>query len=493
VKPSSIVSSSTRASSATPSPSSSQTALQCLNGKNVPYKMTSDADYAALVEPYNLRLPYKPAVVVLPTTNQHVQDAVKCAAQTGLKVQAKSGGHSYASFSSGGKAGSMMISLQSFQTIQLDTSSGVAQVGGGVRLGNLADGIWNQGRAALSHGTCPGVGIGGHFTHGGYSHTSRNYGLAMDQIVAADVVLADGSLVKTTSTSNPDLFWAIRGAADSIGIVTTFYLQTRPAPSSIVYFQFDLQGVFDSKAKFTNTFLHLQDVAKNSSVVDNKVSFGVYLDGYGTYSLSGAYFGSVAEFNSKVRPELLRTLPAASNPIVQSMSWYDFLVKVSGESSIKTPVTGYDEHDNFFAKSITVPETDGLKSNTLNTLYDYLQSNNGAVEYFIIINLYGGPGSAINSKDTSFAAYNDRDSLWVLQNHGYTPSSVNFVNGINNAIINAQPQTKFAAYLNYVDPTYSAATAHKMYYGDAVYSRLLSIKQQLDPNKVFWHPQAIGV
>ncbi|KAF1938468.1 FAD-binding domain-containing protein [Clathrospora elynae] len=482
-------SSTSKTSPATPSVTPSGSALQCLNGKNVPYKMTSDSEYAGLVEPYNLRLPYKPAVVVLPITNQHVQDAVVCAAQAGLKVQAKSGGHSYASFSSGGRDGAMQINLQSLQTIQLDQGSGVATVGGGVRLGNLADGIFTQGNAAVSHGTCPGVGIGGHYTHGGYGHTSRNWGLAMDQVVAADVVLANGTLTKASSTQSPDIFWAIRGAAESFGIVTTFYVQTRAAPSSITYFEFTFSGIFNSKSVFTNTFLHIQDVAKNASVVDNRISFGIYLDGSG-FSLSGAFFGTVDEFNSGVKPELLRTLPSAETT-VQSMGWYDYLVKVSGESTIKTPVTGYDLHEDFFAKSVTVPESAGLTSKALGDLFDYLKTA-GSVQYYIIINLYGGPGSAINSKDTNFAAYVDRDSLWVLQNYGYGGDSIDFINGINSAIINAQPQTSFGAYLNYVDPSYDAATAHKLYYGDVVYSRLAALKQQVDPQSVFWNPQAIG-
>lgn len=112
---SSTVLSSTKASSATsktsavssPSATASGSTTQCLTGKKVPYKVSSDAAYSQLAQPYNLRLPYKPAVIVLPTTNQHVQDAVVCGAKSGLKIQAKSGGHSYASFSSGGKDGSM--------------------------------------------------------------------------------------------------------------------------------------------------------------------------------------------------------------------------------------------------------------------------------------------------------------------------------------------------------------------------------------------------
>lgn len=464
-----------------------------MNAKNVPYKLASNAEYAELVEPYNLRLPYKPAVVVVPTTNQHVQDAVLCAAQAGLKVQAKSGGHSYANFGNGGKDGSVVINLESFQTIQLDKGTGVVAVGGGVRLGNLADGIFTQNNAALSHGTCPGVGIGGHFTHGGYSHTSRSWGLAMDQIIAADVVLANGTLVKATSSQYPEIFWAIRGAAESFGIVTTFYLQTRAAPASIIYFAFPLSSVWNSKSAFTNTFLHLQDVATNSSVTDNRISFGIYMDVWGTYSLSGAFFGTESEFNTRIKPEILRTLPAPVNPVVKPYSWYDFLILQSGETSIKVPLQGYDEHENFFAKSITVPESDGLSAASLNAFYDYVKGNTGT-DFYVIINLYGGPGSAINSKDTNFAAYADRDSLWVFQNWGYVGRGdpVAFINGMNNAIVNAQPQTHFGAYLNYVDASLSAATAHSLYYGEALYSRLLALKQKVDPAGVFWNPQAIG-
>jgi FAD/FMN-containing dehydrogenase len=60
------------------------------------------------------------------------------------------------------------------------------------------------------------------------------------------------------------------------------------------------------------------------------------------------------------------------------------------------------------------------------------------------------------------------------------------------AVIGAQPQTTFGAYLNYVDPSYDAATAHKVYYGDALYARLAALKKKVDPKSTFWNPQAIG-
>lgn len=171
-------------------------------------RLTSSPDFANRAKTYNSRLPYTPAVIVLPTTTQHISDAVVCAGKNGVKVQAKSGGHSYASFSSGGQSGSMVIDLESFQSISVD-ANGIAKVGGGVRLGNLALGIYNTNNAkrALPHGTCPGVGLGGHSTHGGFGYSSRAWGLTLDTITAMDVTLANGSTVHTTSTSYPDIFY----------------------------------------------------------------------------------------------------------------------------------------------------------------------------------------------------------------------------------------------------------------------------------------------
>lgn len=81
------------------------TVLDCLTQRNVPIRLisSSSSDFAQRSKTYNLRLQWTPAVIVLPTTVQHIQDAVVCAGQNGIKVQAKSGGHSYASFHRGVK------------------------------------------------------------------------------------------------------------------------------------------------------------------------------------------------------------------------------------------------------------------------------------------------------------------------------------------------------------------------------------------------------
>lgn len=149
------------------------TVLDCLTQRNVSIRLISSSDFAQRSKTYNLRQQWTPAVIVLPTTVQHIQDAVVCADQNdGIKIQAKSGGHSYASFSSGGQNGSMMIDLENFQEITMNAQF-IVKVGPGVRLGNLALSIYNQHKRALSHGTCPAVGLGGHATHGGYGLIAR--------------------------------------------------------------------------------------------------------------------------------------------------------------------------------------------------------------------------------------------------------------------------------------------------------------------------------
>ena len=418
-------------------------------------------------------------------------------------MQAKSGGHSYASYSSGGHNGSMVVNLESFQSINVDTtdSSGIAQVGGGVRLGDMALGIYNQAQGALPHGTCPGVGIGGHASHGGFGLSSRLWGLTLDTIVGLDVVLANATFIHTTADLFPDIFYALRGAADSFGIITTFFLQTQPAPSSIVNWSYSIPGMFTSATTSAEVFAHIQAFAQNGSVVDGKLGMGMYLDG-STFSISGTYIGNETTFVDIIAPALLDGIPAPSSSSVKSVDWITSLADLANGVPLQQPTTGYNLHDDFFAKSVVVPSSSPLTTAALTSYFGYIIKNgvNPPTPWYSIINLYGGPGSRINIPSSSSSAYSDRSALWVLQHYGYTsntgspfPSAgLSFVNGLNTAIESAMPDTTFLAYLNYVDPSLMPEQAHALYYDAPTYARLLEIKAQVDPGHVFWNPQSVG-
>jgi FAD/FMN-containing dehydrogenase len=101
-----------------------------------------------------------------------------------------------------------MIDLRNFnETVLSSDGTGVAVVGGGVRIGPMAQAVYAQGNRAISHGECPSVGIGGHATHGGWGYTSRAWGVTLDHIVEMQVVLANGTIIRASPDSNPDLYW----------------------------------------------------------------------------------------------------------------------------------------------------------------------------------------------------------------------------------------------------------------------------------------------
>ncbi|KAK3940858.1 Glucooligosaccharide oxidase [Diplogelasinospora grovesii] len=472
--------------------------IQCLKTKSVPFYVQQSPDWTEYATTFNSRLQYEPAAIALPTTVQHISDSVICASNNGIKVQAKSGGHSYASYSTGGRDGDLMVDLENFNSISLDDSTGVATVGAGVRLGNLALGIWNQGKRALAHGTCPSVGIGGHFTHGGYGYSSRAFGLALDQIVALDVVLANGTFVHANPTSYPEVYYVMRGVADAFGIVTTFYLQTSPAPPTVIQWSYDLPQALTSVSAAVDTFKKVQTFALNASAVDRNLGFGVTIANNATsFTVHGTYFGTEAHFNTTIAPALLEGLPTpAPDSSVEVVDWITSLTLLGGAATLAEPLHGYNERDNFFAKSVTT--TEPFPDDALTSFFSYVL-NEGAkppVSWFSIINLYGGPDSQILKYNESFAAYAGHDDLWVIQNYGdvavngtYPASGIEFLDGMNNAM--TSKLSEYGAYLNYVDPTYSPAEAHQLYYGEELYQKLQKLKAVLDPKNVFSNPQSI--
>lgn len=128
----------------------------CLSKAGVPTDSPGSDDYKLDMSPFNLRLNYTPVAIAVPTTVQHIQNAVACAAKLGVKANAKGGGHSYASFGLGGTDGHLVIELDRMNAVVLNNSSGVASVEGGSRLGHVASELLAQGNRGFSHGTCPG-------------------------------------------------------------------------------------------------------------------------------------------------------------------------------------------------------------------------------------------------------------------------------------------------------------------------------------------------
>lgn len=192
-------------------------------------------------------------------------------------------------------------------------------------------------------------------------------------------------------------------------------------------------------------------------------------------------------------PQLLRNLPGPSSRTIKALQWLEFLEECSDEGSLDVPTIGSDEHKPFFATSLTVPETSGLTKPALEAFFETVTTPPIPEKYFIIINLHGGPKSAINSKDLSFSAYPDRDSLWTFQIRADSDfeGSKAFVKGLRENIIRSQRQTHFGASLSYIDASLSQSEAWDIYYHPHYVARLRNVKEKRDPRDIFWNPHAI--
>jgi hypothetical protein len=161
----------------------------------------------------------KPDIVVRPRDASGVAAALRYAAGAGLPVSVRSGGHSPAGHST--NDGGMVIDLRYLREVRvLDRDARQVRVGAGATWGEVAATL-RQAGLALTSGDTASVGVGGLALAGGIGWMVRRYGLAIDAVTAADVVTADGQLVRADATEHPDLLWALRGGGGNFGVVVS--------------------------------------------------------------------------------------------------------------------------------------------------------------------------------------------------------------------------------------------------------------------------------
>ncbi|MGI3779359.1 MAG: FAD-binding oxidoreductase [Janthinobacterium lividum] len=170
-----------------------------------------------------------PAQVLIPTGTSEVPLALAAAREHGGQIAVRSGGHGISSIST--NDGGSVIDLRALNQIEHLGGTRV-RIGPGARWTHVAHTLRPWG-LAISSGDSGDVGVGGLATTGGIGLMGRAHGLTIDRLVAAQVVLADGSIHRATAEEEPDLFWAIRGAGANIGIVTEFEFDASATPTVV--------------------------------------------------------------------------------------------------------------------------------------------------------------------------------------------------------------------------------------------------------------------
>jgi FAD/FMN-containing dehydrogenase len=216
--------------------------------------LPSDELYDEGCRVWNGAVHRRPAIIAFCRRPEDVQAAVRAARRYDLPLSVRGGGHDWA-----GRAlrdGGLVIDLTGMRDVAVDPRGLVATVAGGARAKDVAATAGAHGLVAAL-GNCGAVGMAGLTLGGGYGPLSGSFGLAADNLLGAEVILADGQRVTTGADTEPDLLWALRGGGGNFGVVTSLQVRLHPArdmlAGSIVYDWNEASVVLRRYASFAAT------------------------------------------------------------------------------------------------------------------------------------------------------------------------------------------------------------------------------------------------
>jgi hypothetical protein len=421
--------------------------------------LPGDSGYEAACQSYNPRFDnHRPAAVAHCTSVADVQRCVETARNAQMPIAARSGGHSYAGYST--PDGGLVVDLRPMVQVQVNGEQAV--VGGGARLMEVYGGLAKAGRA-LPAGSCPTVGIGGLTLGGGIGVTARKYGLTCDRLVAAQIVTADG---QQRTVSDGDLLWALKGGGGgNFGIVTSFTFATEPAPDITVFsLKYPAGSTADVLGAWQDWVAQQPDELWSNCVVS--------AGSPPSCRVGGAVIGDEA-----LCKQLLKTLPRASSIMIQGKGYLQAMQYMGGCSQrsvaqCRPSVEGGQLGRESFTAS----------SRILNSAVDpgaVVNLVKGRSGLDVLFDSLGGAVGRVAPADTAFP---HRKALASAQI--YSSSNAQDVAEVRDGL-----PTGNTGYVNYIDPTMPDWAS--AYYGDNL-PRLRKVAASYDPDKVFAFAQAVS-
>jgi FAD/FMN-containing dehydrogenase len=443
-----------------------------------PLLRPTDFDFAKYVMPYNLRYAGNlPQAVALCASPKDVAAAILWCRELDLPFAARSGGHSYAGYST---TNGLLIDLTLMASASFDPARKIVRAGGGARNQNLYDTL-EKGDAAMTHGRCGTVGAAGFLLGGGIGFNMRGNGLACDQLIETEIVTADGSILTLNERSNTDLFWACRGGGGgNFGINTAFVLQAF-ATEPVTVFQ--LTWTSRPEEVFAALMPALDAAPEN---LGSRVSLAAV-----TPARRAAGQDVVVHLLGQLRgrdkqPELARILA----PVYALASPQEIEVKELSYWDGQRFLEENDPPDYFQERSTFI--TRPLGGNAIGVAFDHLRRWPGTSAAADL--RFFQTGGRINGVAPDATAFVHRDSHFIMDvgldwnaqdTPGVVAENLAWLDGFYQAVL---PFSTGGAYQNFIDP--SLANWQDAYYG-ANLARLKRIKAAVDPRRLFHFAQAI--
>jgi FAD/FMN-containing dehydrogenase len=435
-----------------------------------------DPGFAATAHVFNTRFDHVlPLAVARPVNGIDVRDAVRFTVAHGVSVRARSGGHSYAGYST--LANGVVLDLRKLNAVHFDTSTKLVSVGAGAQLIDLYAGLAPF-EVAVPGGSCPSVGIAGVALGGGFGLVGRHLGLTADSLHAVTIATADGRLQNIDAQSDADLLWALKGGGGgNFGIVTQFVFQTHPVPATTTYFNvtWPWPSADEAIAAWQAWAPHTTD----------KITSILHVNGSHPASINanGQYLGPASDVAGLVHP--LTAVPGAALTANRQAPFLNTQLLLAGCSGRSVQAC----HTVGAGPGATLPRE------TFNAKSDYVATPLNAAGRAAMIAAAEAPGTgallcdayggAVGRVDPTATAFAHRNPLFCIQYYGQGSSA----DWVHQAWTKMRPHVSGRAYQNYIDP--ALPDWQDAYYAQNL-TRLKATRQRVDPDHYFNFPQAIG-
>jgi FAD/FMN-containing dehydrogenase len=439
-----------------------------------PLFLPGSQGYALGRAPYNARYgSTMPLAVARPRDAADVRALLRWSARTGVPLAARSGGHSYAGYST---TRGVVVALSSLGGVALD-AAGNATIGPGARLIDVYTRLAARGRA-IPAGSCPTVGIGGLTLGGGFGLASRAWGLTCDNLVRLEIVTVDGRVRVCDAKQNADLFWACRGGGGgNFGIVTRFVFRTHQVRSGSYFIA---TWPWHDVAAVVDRFQQWAPPASDALGTICRLATGATEP---SIQVFGQYLGS-KDALERVLGDLTRDLPSptlttgAAAWLDLQLRWAGCLGKSLAECRAFEP-TRFAASSDYFAKPLSAAGIARLRARI-----EARQGSSGAA----LLDAYGGAVNRVSPAATAFA---HRRTLFSCQYFSAWSAPADDAAGrawIDGFRRTMRPFASGAAYQNYIDP--NRDDWKRAYYGTNP-PRLVAVKRKYDPGNVLRFAQSV--